>query len=86
MAQRIEPQLKEYGCDMSSSQFQAFVDAMWIEHTDWKTVDQMLLHPTQAIAYCNVVRQQGREFADIPEHLILGSLVQYRKAGKGSKR
>lgn len=86
MAQRLEPQLKEYGCDMSSHQFQVFVDSMWIEHTDYKTVDEMLVHPTDAIAYCNAVRQQGTEFSSLPEDLILRSLVAYRKAGKGTKR
>lgn len=85
MAQRIEPQLKEHGCDMSSNQYQVFVDGMFKEHAEYKTVDEMLLHTDDAKAFCNTVRGQGREFSALPDHLILGPLMAYRKSGKSKK-
>lgn len=81
MAQRIEPQLKESGCDMSSGQFGSFVDDVFTEHFSDYTVDEMLLHPTVALEYCKTVREQGKEFAALPEHLILRSLINQRKKG-----
>lgn len=80
MAQRIEPQLKEHGCDMSPDQFRSFVDDMFTEHSD-RTVDEILLHPDEAKEFCNTVRGQGKEFATLPDHLILRSLIGQRKKG-----
>lgn len=85
MAQRIEPQLKEYGCDMSSNQYQIFVDGMFKEHSDYASVDEMVLHPDDAKAFCNIVRSQGKEFVALPDHLILKPLMAYRKSGKSKK-
>lgn len=85
MARRIEPQLNEYGCDMTSGQFQAFVDDTFEEHKIHDTVDEMLLHPDDAKAYCNTVRDQGKEFAALPDSLILRTLINYRKSGKKGK-
>lgn len=84
MAERIEPQLRENGCDMSADQFRAFVDDIFVEHFSGYTVDEMLLNPKVAIEYCNAVRAQGAEFEQLPDHLILRSLIGQRK--KGLKR
>lgn len=81
MAQRIEPQLKECGCDMSAGQFREFVDDMFTEHVADYTVDEMLLHPDDAKAFCNTVRDQGKEFSQLTDPLILRSLIGQRKAG-----
>jgi hypothetical protein len=86
MAARIEPQLKEHGCDMSPNQFRQYVDEMFAEHVTDYTLDEMLLHPREAISFCDTVRQSGREFADLPDHLILRSVIGQRKKGKGTKR
>ena len=85
MAQRIEPQLKEYGCDMSSGQYQVFVDGIFKEHSGYKTVDEMVTHPDDAKTFCNTVRGQGKEFGALPDNLILGPLMAYRKSGKSKK-
>lgn len=86
MAGRIAGQLKEYGCDMSPNQFREHADQMFAEHVSDYTVDEMLLHPKAAIAYCDTVRQSGKEFANLPDDLILRSLIGQRKKGKGAKR
>jgi hypothetical protein len=82
MAIRTETQLKEHGCDMSANQFQIFADAMFTEHGGYDALDEMLLHPDDAKKFCNTVRDQGREFASLPDDLILRSIIIYRKSGK----
>lgn len=81
MAQRLEPQLLHYGCDMTAGQFRSLVDNLFEEHKRHATVDEMLLHPDDAKAYCNAVRDQGKEFGELPDHLILRALIGQRKAG-----
>lgn len=85
MPQRIEPQLKECGCDMSSNQYQEFVDQMFTEHSEYETVDEMVCHPDDAKEFCSTVRKQGTEFANIPDPLILRPLMNYRRSGKSKK-
>ena len=80
---RIEPQLKEAGCEMSPMQFRLAMRDFFKEHRpdpDW-TPDELGCHPTDAIAFCNTVRQQGGEFANLPDDLILRCILGLRKLG-----
>lgn len=80
---RIEPQLKEAGCGLSPMQFRLAVRDLFKEHRpdpDW-TPDELCCHPIDAMTFCNTVRQQGGEFAQLPDHLILRNIMGLRKMG-----
>jgi hypothetical protein len=44
------------------------------------SLDELLVRPTEAIRFCAVVRERLRE-PDLPEYLILRTILNFRKHG-----
>jgi hypothetical protein len=72
---------KEFGVEMEQS---AFIDLIAEDFSvtfmgTWP-IDELCIRPRDAIQYCDDFRRRHR-FPDVPEHIILGSLMNLRKHG-----
>ncbi|MGC1275999.1 MAG: hypothetical protein WBC44_20020 [Planctomycetaceae bacterium] len=72
-------QPSDFGVDMEKS---AFIDALVEDfhgiYRDTWSVDELCLHPREAMAFCDGVRRQ-RGWFDVPDDIILRSIMQRRK-------
>ncbi len=72
--------LTAYGVSMDREQFMdAMVDAFNATFFGDKSLDEMLLRPSEALAFCNLVRFNDRRFIDVPDEVILRSIMIRRK-------
>lgn len=74
---------REFGVDLER---EAFVDEMVEEfhgayRNDW-TIDELLLHPREALRICDDVRHR-RGYYDVPDDIILRVILQRRKNPAG---
>ena len=44
-----------------------------------QSLDEMQLRPREALAFCDLVRQNDRRFIDVPDEVILRSIMIRRK-------
>ena len=73
----------DFGIDVEK---EVFLDMMVNDFNDvyrggW-TIDELLLHPREAILFCDDVRRKHRYF-DLPDDIILRSILQRRKSPTG---
>jgi hypothetical protein len=74
----LESRLQANGCGIPVAAFQdQLAELMERLHPAW-TVDELLLHPTEALTYC-VEARQLTGFPDVPDDLILRCLIARRK-------
>jgi hypothetical protein len=79
MAKRLETELAECGCGMDAKMFRELVvERHAVMHPTW-TQDDLVCHPDDAKNFCDVIRGEVR--ADVPDHVILKTLLNARKAG-----
>lgn len=75
---RFDP--KDFGIDMDR---EAFTDCMVDDFNDiykgYWTIDELLLHPSEAVRFCEDVRRK-HGYYDLPEDIILRSILTRRKA------
>ena len=69
----------DFGVDMPRDEFgDQMVDAFHnVYRTDW-TIDELLLHPVEALQFCNGVRRLYGYY-DVPDDIILRSVLNRRK-------
>lgn len=77
MIQKLDP--KEYGVDIEKEEF---VDILVNElaerfHGLW-TVDELLLHPRDAMRFCDDVRHK-HGFLEVPDQFLLRCMINRRK-------
>lgn len=87
MARKPTPQ--DYGIDMTGAALGERIDRVWKQYRDAKSLehrstDELLVHPADAIAFCDYVRA----YIDsrLPDDLILRSLIAYRKRGAAKNK
>jgi hypothetical protein len=72
--------LTHHGVDMDR---EAFMDMMVDEFNGTffgnQSLDEMLLRPRQALAFCDGVRTKHPRFTDVPDEVILRSIMIRRK-------
>jgi hypothetical protein len=75
--QIIDP--KDYGIDMDKANFvdELASDFGEIYHGQW-SVDELLLHPREALNFCDLVRRKHGWF-DLPDDIMLRTLMTRRK-------
>jgi hypothetical protein len=78
MARRLETELKECGCSMDAKMFRDLVEERHSTmHRSW-TEDDLVCHPDEAKVFCQVIRNEVG--AEVPDHVILRTLLNARKA------
>jgi hypothetical protein len=70
--------LIENGCSIPLADFQNQLAAIMAEMYRTWSVDELLLHPSEGLEFCAVVRRQTN-CRDLPEDLILRCLLNRRK-------
>jgi len=75
----LEEKLREHGCEVPIVQFQDLLQVTFPEHFPNWTIDEMLLHPSEAISFCDDIRGRQKDFSTLPDELILRSLLGRRK-------
>lgn len=90
--------LSKYGLDMTPERFRENVNhVFFMEMAVLFTIDELLLHPESAVAFCKVVRLRLRanRFGNVfdkelverlPSDVILRALLAHRKSGKAKKQ
>lgn len=69
----------DFGIDMKKVDFiDQMVEDFATTYRGQLTIDELLLHPREAIRFCDDVRHQRRYF-DVPDDIILRSILQRRK-------
>lgn len=69
----------DFGVDLSKDEFvDRMVEAFGGVYRDGWTVDELLLHPREALNFCDQVRRRYGYF-DVPDDIILRSIMQRRK-------
>lgn len=76
---KLEEALKEHGCEVPIVEFQDYLESTYPKHFPQWSIDEMLLHPSEALTFCDSIRSSRHEFATIPDDLILRSLLARRK-------
>lgn len=77
MSRGINPQ--EYGVDLTRDQFSDLMGDEFAEYFKGVlSVDELLLHPREAIRFCDAVRQK-HGFFDVPDDIILRVILKMRK-------
>lgn len=70
---------RDFGIDLDR---EAFVDQLVEEfhgaYRDSWTIDELLLHPREALQFCDDVRRKHRYF-DLPDDIILRTVLNRRK-------
>ena len=79
MAINFEAELPSHGYDQGREEFYNLVQEVFaVMYTTW-TVDDLACHPSEALKYCQAVRQKAS--ANVPEELIMHALMNARKRG-----
>ena len=78
MSRKLEAELQDAKCSMDAKMFRELVvERHPVMHPSW-TEDDLVCHPTEARNFCEVVRTEVS--AAVPDHVILRSLLNARKA------
>jgi hypothetical protein len=81
---KLTEHLKAAGWDRDADSFRdALVDIFAEMFRAW-TDEELLFNPREAIQFCNVARSRLRT-KDLPDHVILRTLVNVRKRGNQKK-
>lgn len=75
----LEEKLKENGCETPIGGFQDILEAVLQDKYSTFSVDSLMQHPSEALAYCETIRGYRKDFETLPEDLILRSLMARRK-------
>lgn len=79
MTRKLETELTEVGCAMDAAMFRELVaERHAAMHPVW-TEDELTCHPDEAKAFCGAIRNEVD--AQVPDHIILRTLLNVRKAG-----
>ena len=79
MSKKLETALEECGCEMDAKMFKELVTERHATmHRSW-TEDDLVCHPQEASQFCDVIRREIG--ANIPDDVILRTLLNARKAG-----
>lgn len=74
----LEERLQANGCALPIADFQdLLVDLLVDMHGSW-SVDELLLHPSDALAYCAAARRKASS-SGLPDDLVLRCLIARRK-------
>ena len=76
----LENELKKHGCETSLSQFQDILQTVLKTQYKQFTVDSLMHHPSEAVAYCKTINKYQKDFETVPENLILRCLMARRKS------
>lgn len=72
--------LTHYGVDMDRDEFMdLMVDEFNSTFFGDQSLDKMLLRPREAIRFCDSVRGRHQHFMDVPDEVILRSIMIRRK-------
>ena len=78
MSASLGDRLAANGCSIPLAHFQDQLATIMAEmYRSW-SIDELLLHPSDGLEYCAVVRRQT-DCRDLPEDLILRCLLARRK-------
>ena len=75
----LEEQLGENGCETPIAEFQDILVSVLQEKYPAFSVDSLMQHPSDAVAYCETIRAYQKDFETLPENLILRCLMARRK-------
>ena len=75
----LESALQENGCETPISQFQDILETVLKNQHPGLSVDSLLLHPSDAVSYCQTINGYKSDFQTLPENLILRCLMARRK-------
>lgn len=78
MSRKLETELSDCGCEMDPKMFRDLVAERHVTmHPAW-TEDELACHPDEAKEFCGVIRSEVG--AIVPDHVILRTLINARKA------
>ena len=75
----LESELQANGCEAPIGEFQDICTDILKNQYGAFSVDKLMQHPTEALAYCDTVRSYRKDFETLPEDLILRALTARRK-------
>jgi hypothetical protein len=75
----LEKELQKHGCEEPIGQFQDTITDIFKHEFSQFSVDSLGHHPTDALVFVDRIRRERRDFAALPEDLILRSLMARRK-------
>lgn len=75
----LEEKLKENGCEIPIGEFQDALEETFQGHYSNFSIDSLLLNPSEATSFCDTVRKLRKDYATLPDELILRSLLARRK-------
>jgi len=79
-------QPKDFGIDMKRVDLvDLFIDELRSVFRGAWTIDELVVHPRDALRFCDDFRHK-HGFRDLPDDIILRTLMNERKAVKGSGR
>jgi len=80
---RSKIDLTQFGITIDADTFiDSIVDSFNDMVRGQHTVDELLLHPREAINFCNTVRRK-HHYPDVPDDVILRFLMRRRKSPQG---
>jgi len=72
-------QLQAFGVDLDKDEFiDQMVEDLNVTYRGNLTIDELLLHPREAICFCDGVRHKHNYF-DLPDDIILRAILNRRK-------
>ncbi len=75
----LEEEIKKHGCETPIGEFQDALEIILATKFSHFSVDSLMQHPSEAVAYCKAVNEYQKDFETIPENLILRCLMARRK-------
>jgi hypothetical protein len=79
MAINFENELPNHGYEKGRDAFYSLAQEVFAAMYPAWTVDDLACHPSEALKYCEAVRQKAS--ANVPEELIMHALMNARKRG-----
>jgi hypothetical protein len=75
----LEEELRGHGCETPVGQFQDTITDIFKSEFSQFSVDSLCHHPSEALAFVERIRRQQKDFATLPEDVILRNLMARRK-------
>ncbi len=75
----LEEKLKENDCEIPIGEFQDALEETFQGSYSNFSIDSLLVNPAEAISFCNTVRRLRKDYAALPDELILRCLIARRK-------
>lgn len=79
MSRKLEAELDACGCELTRAQFHELLERMRESHYPLRTPDDLVCHPDEAKAYCELIRAETG-CPKLGDFLILRTLLNARKA------